>query len=527
MTSVRSNVVNLRPYQENSLKALYEWLGKNRGNPCMVLPTGSGKSHIVARLCRDYLFANPQSKILMLTHTREIIRQNAEKLLTLWADAPLGIYSAGLGSKEINSITFAGIQTVVRNLDSLPNIDLIIVDESHAISHKEEGGYRKLIARLKESNPNLQVVGLTATPYRLGHGLITQGTALFDSIIEPVSIQELVDCGYLAILRSKSTRSEYDTTGLKKRGGDYLESELEARFNNQETNSAVAEEIVARAEDRRSWLLFCSGVAHANGMAQALRDFGVEAVAITGQTPKDERALILRDFKEGRIKALTNVNVLTTGFDAPNVDLMAMLRPTMSTGLYMQMAGRGMRLKEHTDHCLVLDFAGNVKTHGPITKVVPPTQKGVGGVAPTKSCSTCGEIVHASVRVCPSCGAVFATPEKDTTVFLHQDDIWGQTVNELRVVSWRWNRHVSKTSGKEMLRVRYYGGLSDPVISEYFAVTHEGYARQKAIEGLLELAGGNPINLTTIEAAVGSLQGLAPPDTIRYRKEGKFYKVVR
>ena len=151
-------------------------------------------------------------------------------------------------------------------------------------------------------------------------------------------------------------------------------------------------EIVARADGRKSWLIFCAGVDHAQHMAETLRGMGVVTECVTGATSKKERARILTDFKAGRITALTNANVLTTGFDAPDTDLVALVRPTLSPSLYVQMAGRGMRIKSHTDHCLVLDFAGCVAAHGPVTAVVPPKKAGEkGGTAPVKACEECGE----------------------------------------------------------------------------------------------------------------------------------------
>jgi DNA repair protein RadD len=235
------------------------------------------------------------------------------------------------------------------------------------VNHKDEGGYRKLLGELKAINPHLRDIGLTATPYRLGHGLITDKPALFDDLIEPVSIEELVFKGYLATLRSKITKAKLDTTGVHKRGGEFIESELQAAVDTDDKNQAVVQEVVALAGERKAWLVFCTGVKHAQHVAEVLRQHGVAAECVTGETPKKERERIIEISLAGRLRALTNANVLTTGFDYPDIDLIAMLRPTMSASLYVQMAGRGMRVKSHTDHCLVLDFAGVVEAHGPIT----------------------------------------------------------------------------------------------------------------------------------------------------------------
>ena len=184
----------LRDYQQRAIDQLYAWFANgNKGNPCLVLPTGSGKSHIVAALCKDALQNWPDTRILMLTHVRELIEQNAEKMRLHWRGAPMGIYSAGLGRKQLGEpITFAGIQSIRKRASQVGHIDLCIIDECHLVSHKDEGGYRSFLAELKAINPALRVAGLTATPYRLGHGMITDKPALFDDLIEPVTIEELV-----------------------------------------------------------------------------------------------------------------------------------------------------------------------------------------------------------------------------------------------------------------------------------------------------------------------------------------------
>ena len=279
-----------------------------------------------------------------------------------------------------------------------------LVHNCHLVGHKDEGGYRTLLADLQAINPAMRVVGFTATPYRLGHGMITDKPAIFDALIEPVSIMELVEGGYLAPLRSKLTETKLSTEGVHKRGGEYIESELQAAVNTDANNHGVVDEIIQRGSDRKSWLVFCAGVDHAQSVASVLCEKGIIAECVTGGTPKGERERIIAAFKAGKVRALTNANVLTTGFDHPDTDLISMLRPTMSPGLYVQMAGRGMRLKSHAKDCLVLDFAGNVSTHGPITEVRPPTKTGGEGDGdpPVKACEVCGELVNISVKVCPA-----------------------------------------------------------------------------------------------------------------------------
>lgn len=528
--------MQLRDYQSKSIEMLYTWMKKNQGHPCVVMPTGSGKSHVIAAFCKNALQTWPETRILMLTHIKELILQNAEKMRQHWPNAPLGIYSAGLGKRELGeAITFAGIQSVRNRAEQIGHIDIILIDECHLVSHKDEGGYRKLIADLTAINPHVRIVGYSATPYRLGHGLITDEPALFSDLIEPVGIEELVRSNYLAPLRSRLTSAKLDVSKVHKRGGEYIESELQAAVDNDDKNIEVVREVISLAENRKSWLFFCAGVKHAQHIRDVLRSFGIVAECVTGDTPKAERERILRLYKEGKIQAVTNANVLTTGFDYPDIDLIVMLRPTMSASLYVQMAGRGMRPKSHTDHCLVLDFAGVVAMHGPITNVQPPKKGGSGdGEAPVKVCDHCHEIVHISAKTCPNCNAPFPIKEK-AALILRQDDIMGLTGVTLNVTGWQWRKHISKASGNAMLKVTYYGGLSDPSVTEYLPILNQGYAGVKAIQLLHDIGnysgaslsgvvGDNSENVLT-ELAKNMHQS-TPPKQIEFKRDGKFYRVL-
>lgn len=518
----------LRPYQQRALNQLYAWFDLNKvGNPCVVLPTGSGKSHVIAALCKDAL-EFPDQRILMLTHQKELIEQDVEKLLMHFHDAPVGIYSASVGRKEIDAITFAGIQSVRGKAKQIGKIDLVVVDEAHLVSHKEEGTYRNLISDLLLINPDLRVVGFTATPWRLGHGDITQGSALFDALIEPVSIHELQNQGYLSMLRSKATVEKLCTDGIHTRGGEYIESELQKAVMRQGLTELVVSEVLKRAGERKFWLFFCSGVAHAEETCDTLVSHGIVAACVTGETSKVKREQILADFRSGKLQAITNANVLTTGFDHPGIDLIVMMRPTLSPTLYMQMVGRGLRTSEGKEDCLVLDFAGNVARHGPVTNIKPPKEKKAGdGVAPCKICPACDEIVFASARVCPGCGHEFAKKEKD--LWLREDDISGKAPIVMESRRWFWRIHVGRESGKEMLAVSYYGSFSDASIVEYLTVFHDGYPGVRAMGILNAICHECGVDMLKPESPQELVQALnlAPaPTKIMYHMQGRYPRIV-
>lgn len=523
----------LRPYQRRALDELYSWLSSHEtGNPCLVLPTGAGKSHIVAAFCQEVKQGSPRARILMLTHVRELIEQNAQKLRQHWPNAPLGIFSAGLNQKRIESITFAGIQSVRDKADLLGHRDVVLIDEAHLVSHRDEGGYRELIDDLIEINPALRVIGLTATPWRLGHGRIDERGALFDALIEPVTIEELVKDGYLAPLRSRLTQTQVSAAGVHRRGGEYIEADLQKAVNKAPLITGAVDDILRWAGERRHWLLFCTGVKHAEAVADELKQRGISAATVTGAMRPMERAHVLDLFKRGRVTAVTNANVLTTGFDFPDIDLIAMLRPTMSPTLYVQMAGRGMRLKSHTDHCLVLDFAGVVQQHGPITAVEPPTASGEGtGEAPVKICPQCQEIVHAAVRICPSCGFEFPPPEPKKPDLDTESDIMGQEGRDVTIAGWTWDSKTPKSGGPDMAVVCYdTGGWGrNSRYYEHLCVQHPGYAGKKAnerIQALADAAGADLSKADDLDQLVNVMNAAKPPLSISVGREGKWWRVL-
>lgn len=522
----------LRPYQKKCISDLYDWFGQNKdGNPCLELVTGAGKSHILAEICKDAVHKF-RTNVLIITHQKELVEQDYEKI-KLHGVEDVGICSAGVGKYEPNkSVVVAGIQSIYQRPHEFANASLVIVDEAHVPNHKDEGMYRRFLSGLKEHVPNLRIVGLTSTPWRLGHGYIHEGSALFDDLIRPVGIKELMDDGYLCLLRSKFTDLQLDTDGVKKRGGEYIESELQKKLNKDIYNGPAIKEIMLRGAQQKAWLIFATGIDHALTLRDMIRDHGITCETVTGKTPKKERESILERFKNGEIRCVTNCSVLTTGFDNPRIDLVAMMRPTMSPTLYAQIIGRGLRPHPDKEFCLILDFAGNISTHGPITKVRPPHKKGDGkGEAPVKVCENCQEIVHLSVQVCPACGTEFPKPTKERTR-LHQDDIMGLDKNfELKVTKWRWAKYTSQKTGKTMLKVTYYGGLSDLPVKQFFTIYHKGqagnYARIKLFD-ILQKAGVKVEDMAEDPSNIAKAcnKGI-PPSVVKYEKNGKFFSVTK
>ncbi len=364
-------MIQLRPYQSAAIEAIYGYFAENAGNPLIVLPTGTGKGLVIASFSARAIADWPDTRILIVTHVKELIAQNHAEMLRLWPEAPAGIYSAGLNKRDLHAqILFAGIQSIHKRAYDIQRCDLVLIDEAHLIPRTSNTMYRRFLGDLAVINPTLKIIGFTATPYRLDSGMLHEGDgALFTDIAYEAGVAEMIAQGYLCEVVPKRTRTQLDTAGVGSRGGEFIAGQLEAAVDIAEVTASAVDEIVHHGAGRGSWLVFCAGVDHAHHVRDAIRSRGVPCEAILGETASAERDRVIAAYKRGEIRCLTNANVLTTGFNAPGVDLIAMLRPTKSVGLYVQMIGRGTRLANGKDNCLVLDFAGNVERHGPIDRI--------------------------------------------------------------------------------------------------------------------------------------------------------------
>ena len=519
-------MITLRPYQTAAIDAIYRYYEAHAGNCLITIPTAGGKSLVMATFVEGVLKAFPDQRILIVTHVRELIEQNHAELLRLWPDAPAGIYSAGLKQRDIGArILFAGIQSIHKRVYDVQQCDLVLIDEAHLIPRSSNTMYRRLLDGLKRLNPALKVIGLTATPYRLDSGRLHEGEgAIFTDIAYEVSVRELIDAGYLSQLISRRMVTELDLSGVGTRAGEFVAKELEAAIDKDVITQSAVDEIFQCAANRKSWLIFCAGVDHAFHVRDAVRSRGVSCETIVGDTPGAQREAIIQDFKAGRIQCLTNANVLTTGFNAPAVDLIAMLRPTNSAGLYVQIVGRGCRQAPGKTDCLVLDFAGNIERHGPIDAIKPKTPKaGEGGEAPTKDCPQCGAAVHASVRECPHCGNQFAAPQiKLDSKASALDIVSGGPPEWVPVTRVSYARH-EKLGKPPSLRVDYWSGLI--AHSEWVCVEHQGYARQKAVSWWANRAPGVALP-RRVDEALALAQRLKCPQQIAVRPSGRFIEIV-
>ena len=517
-------MLTLRPYQQAAITSIYGYFQKKKGNPLVVIPTAGGKSLVMAAFIEGVLKVWPEQRILIVTHVRELIAQNHAEMIGLWPEAPAGIYSAGLGKREAQArILFAGIQSIHRRAHEVGHTDLVLIDEAHLIPGDTSTMYRRFLDGLARINPALKVIGLTATPFRLDSGMLHEGkNALFTDIAYEAPVRELIDAGYLSPLVSKQPATRLDVSKVGTRAGDFIQRDLAAAVDKEAITRAAVSEIIEHGRDRRSWLAFCSGVEHARHVAEEFARQGIICRTIFGDTPREERDAIIAAFKRGEIRALASMGVLTTGFNAPAVDLIALLRPTKSAGLYVQMVGRGTRLAPGKENCLVLDFAGNVRRHGPIDLVRPrrPGEAG-GGEAPTKVCPECDSIIALSATECPDCGYVFPARELKIAPTAATLPVLSPKVQWLPVHGVSYSRH-DKLGGLPSLKVTYSCGLKS--YSEWVCIEHQGYARQKAAEWWRKRAPGRPVPLT-VDQAIAEAARLARPSAISVRPSGRYVEI--
>lgn len=505
-------MLTLRPYQQAAVDAVYRYLSEHDDNPVVVIPTAGGKSLVMSQVVRDAVL-RWKGRVLILAHVKELLEQTADKIQKVCPEVAFGIYSAGLKSRQtLAPVIVAGIQSVYKRACELGAFDLILVDEVHLIPESGEGMYRTFLADMKVINPKVHIVGFTATPFRMKSGPLCGPENILNAICYEVSVKELIRDGYLSPLISKAGTEKADFTGLHIRGGEFVSGEVEALMDDKHLVESACREIIAYTQDRKACLIFASGVRHAEHVAETLKRMGKDCGTVFGDTLPLVREQVLEDFKAGRLKYLANVGVLTTGFDAPIIDCVVLLRPTNSPGLYLQAIGRGFRLHPGKADCLVLDFGGNVLRHGPVDAIKlsygeHPGREG-SGEAPAKECPHCRALIAAGLVTCPQCGHVFPRNEtKHEASASTAGILTGQvSVATYPVQDIAYHLHVKRGAPPDAprtLRVDYQVALNR-WISEWVCFEHDGYARQKA-EHWWRLRSNDPVP-ETIDAAIDAIE---------------------
>lgn len=516
----------LRDYQIEAVDALWTYFERATGNPLVLMPTASGKALVIAGFCKRASLTYPGTRILVLTHVKELIEQNHSKLVTLWPQASAGIYSAGLNRRDYREdVIFAGIASVYDKPEMFGRIDIVLIDEAHLVSPDDETMYRSFFDALRALNPLVKFAGFSATGYRLGLGELQAGGLFTDVCFDYTTMEKfnrLVDEGWLSRLDSLPTGYKLDVDKVRTRGGEYVEKELQEAVDRPEVTRRALDEVMRLCGDRKRWLVFACGVHHCEEVADALEERGVSCVTIHNKLKRHERDERYQAFKRGEVTCAINNNILTTGVDVPEIDLIIVLRPTKSTALWVQMLGRGSRVVYAPGYdtftregrlaaiaagpkqsCLVLDFARNTARLGPINDPVLPRKPGekLGGEPPIKTCEVCEHYCHPSVRVCPYCGTPFPLRVR-----------FEEQASELAVMKWEPPHvelieiknvvyHVQPKKGRPpSLRVSYFTPNMLQRFQEFICFEHEGPARNRAIRWWQERAPDIPVPRTVVEA---------------------------
>lgn len=565
----------LRPYQADSVKAVIHYFRQHSTPAVIVLPTGAGKSLVIAELARL-----AKGRVLVLAHVKELVEQNHAKYEGYGLTG--GIYSAGLGRKETeHSVVFASVQSVVRNLSDFTNqFSLLVIDECHRVPDTKNSSYQKVITHLLALNSGMKVLGLTATPYRLGMGWIyqyhTRGLVrseeprFFRDCIFELPIHYLLDEGFLTPAKLiDAPILSYDFSQIKPAStGRYKESELDLVIEqSKRATPQIVEQIIGLAKERQGVMIFTATVRHAQEILSLLP--AEHAAIVIGDTPSHERDLIIQRFKQREILFLVNVSVLTTGFDAPHVDLIAILRPTESVSLYQQIIGRGLRLSAGKTECLILDYAGNnydlyqpevgdpkPDSNSEIITIPCPAcgfnnnfwgkldengfliehygrrcqgyfedketgeREHCGYRFRAKYCSECGADNDIAARICHECDATLVDPDKKLKEALNLKDalVFECLAMELTVHK--------DSQGKNRLKVTYQGE-NNALVHEFWSLTTQKQKtlfKQRFVRPHLADK-HRPFTPASPSKVVENQHRFRPPQFVIARKDGRFWRL--
>ncbi|RSD32531.1 DEAD/DEAH box helicase [Vibrio pectenicida] len=565
----------LRPYQADSVKAVIHYFRKHSSPAVLVLPTGAGKSLVIAELARL-----AKGKVLVLAHVKELVEQNHAKYEGYKLEG--AIYSAGLGRKETEQqVVFASVQSVVRNLDDFKNqFSLLVIDECHRVADNKDTSYQKVISHLRKLNQGIKVLGLTATPYRLGMGWIyqyhtrglvrTEEPRFFRDCIFELPIRYLLDENFLTPARMMDTPIlSYDFSQLKPSNtGRYKEAELDMVIDqDKRATPQIVLQIIHLAHSKQGVMIFASTVRHAQEILSLLPK--TESALVIGDTSATERGSIIEKFKQQNIKYLVNVSVLTTGFDAPHVDLIAIMRPTESISLYQQIVGRGLRLSPGKEECLVLDYAGNsYDLYQPEVGDTKPTPDSEIITIPcpacgfnnnfwgkldnngflvehygrkcqgyfedeatqerehcnyrfrAKYCNECGADNDIAARICHECDATLVDPDKKLKEALKLKDAL-----VFECLSMDLTLH-KNDKGKNSLKVSYFGENQAQVHEFWSLTTPKQKQNFKSMFVRAHLADKHmPFNELSPNKVVNNQHRFRPPQFVIARKSGRFWKI--
>ena len=540
---------SLRPYQVEALNALHSAL---QTNDILLLQaaTGAGKTVLIVRMINKYFTKFKDRSFLILMHKRELVEQFTMAFANFADDVPakdIGIACSGVSGPAIldRRITIASVQTLINRLDRYPGADLVVVDETHRISHENDSQYGQLLTKLREYRPQHKVIGVTATAYRLGHGMIygdqcRPGRAnFFPELTHRITYQELRDAGHLMPLVARIAADENITADLAnvQVSGDYNLGQLGDTMSKTVHVQSAVDGLEEYGSEHKSVCVFACTIAHCEALAEAFRNNGHDAVTIHSQLSPLERESNMISWRSGKVRICVSVNILIEGFDFPELSCLVFCRPTKSPALFVQALGRILRTAPGKAEALLIDLTDNTKSFGldldnPMFNV-PRWAEGAGEQI-TKICpgentdgTVCGKSVHAALRYCPHCGFAFPFEE---AVEAELTDLKKVEFNKkdppepYDVSSVDYEIHESKKTGKWLIKVTYRCGLN-LFFNEWVCLPdfYKGYAVAKAEAWWAERTDEDfP---SSVEEFIFLSGCLATPLQVLVVKDGKYNRV--
>ena len=471
--------MQLRYYQQEASDASIEFLNNEKGNGLIVFPTGSGKSLVIADLIKRL----PHFRTLMLVHSKKIVKQNYATVINHFPEVDIGICSNGLNRFDTNNqVIFGGIATIKSRVESIGKVDLILIDECHALNDNENSMYQKVLTHFKTVNSNLRIIGYTATPYKNGKGLLLDNKNFHKNIYDISGLEKynkLVAEGHLAKMIAKPCENIIDTSEVDIQGGDFKLSQLKEAVKKNDITVKAVSEAFRLSTGRKKWIVFASGIDHTVEVANMLNVLGVKTTFVHSKQDDSINDKNLDDYEKDVYTAIVSNGILTTGFDCPRIDLLICLRPTTSVSLWIQMLGRAGRPHPTKENALILDFSYNCMRLGCINDPIIPTKRKKGnGEAPTKMCTECNLANHLSARQCFFCGAIFPVQKKLKKLASSHEIIRTKRIDREEIHYSKCDR-IGFFVANNMLVIKYY--CSDIVLTDYFQPQHpEWWAKAKA-----------------------------------------------
>lgn len=493
----------------------------------------SGKALVIAKLIEELLADYPDMRIANVTHSASLVEQNFKEFIGLSPFAPAGIYSASLGRRDSRAqVLFGGIQSIYKRTAELGAIDLVIIDEAHAISRNADTQYGQFFKGVKEHNPDSRIAGTTATDYRMDSGRLTEGDdRLFDDVVYEAKLTDLIEQGYLTKLTSHRTTAKIDLKGVGTRGGDYIPGQLSAAAE-RIIEAAVAEDMVM-SEGRRAGLFFSTSKENARHIAECVRRHGRACAVLTSDNAHETKK-IFEDFRAGKIWAISSVSMITTGTNFPFVDFISLILSTKSAGKLVQILGRGTRNSPGKVDCLVADHGKNLAYHGPIDQISPRAPGPGDGEQPKKLCpqdatdiegkTGCGELIPISRMTCHCCGYIFPPSEevKITATAADAPVLSTEAARWREVKSRVFRFHEGKSGKKDSVKVTYMLGVSS--VNDWLGPAHEGFFKSKTDRYWVRHGGLRPMPKSVMEFLERQRE-LLPTEEVSVAPDGKYLSV--